>query len=69
MDATTGARRGVRAGSSTCAAGAELRCCCGSLLARVVAGGLELKCRRCKHATVLSAADVAQVLQGARPAP
>ena len=27
----------------------DLRCCCGSLVARWVAGGLELKCRRCKR--------------------
>lgn len=27
----------------------ELRCGCGSLLARVVAGVVELKCRRCKR--------------------
>jgi phage FluMu protein Com len=26
-----------------------LRCACGSLLARYVAGRLELKCRRCKR--------------------
>ena len=28
---------------------ADCRCLCGSLLARVVAGGVELKCRRCKR--------------------
>ena len=33
--------------------GAELRCDCGSLLARRVAGGVELKCRRCKRTVVL----------------
>jgi hypothetical protein len=27
----------------------DLRCGCGSLLARVVAGAVELKCRRCKR--------------------
>lgn len=26
----------------------DVRCGCGSLLARVVGGGVELKCRRCK---------------------
>ncbi len=26
----------------------DLRCGCGSLLARLVAGAVELKCRRCK---------------------
>lgn len=31
----------------------ELRCLCGSLLARLVAGGVELKCRRCKRTIVI----------------
>lgn len=30
-------------------AGEELRCACGSLLARYVDGRVELKCRRCKR--------------------
>jgi len=29
--------------------GDELRCQCGSLLARVTSKGIELKCRRCKR--------------------
>ncbi|MEO8179871.1 MAG: hypothetical protein ABI895_13645 [Deltaproteobacteria bacterium] len=29
------------------------RCSCGSLLARLVAGGVELKCRRCKRIVLL----------------
>jgi hypothetical protein len=33
--------------------GRELRCDCGSLLARRVEGGVELKCRRCKRTVVL----------------
>jgi len=32
---------------------ADVRCDCGSLLARRVAGGVELKCRRCKRTVVL----------------
>jgi len=32
-----------------CAGQGELRCGCGSLLARVVGGEVELKCRRCKR--------------------
>jgi phage FluMu protein Com len=32
----------------------ELRCGCGSLLARLVGEGVELKCRRCKRTLVLS---------------
>jgi phage FluMu protein Com len=30
-----------------------LRCMCGALLARWVAAGLELKCRRCKRTTLI----------------
>jgi hypothetical protein len=37
-----------------------LRCACGSLLARYVAGKIELKCRRCKR-TVLVPLDGAEV--------
>ncbi len=36
--------------AARCAPGqADCRCLCGSLLARVVPGGVELKCRRCKR--------------------
>lgn len=31
-----------------------VRCACGSLLARYVAGQIELKCRRCKRTVMLS---------------
>ncbi|RKG99280.1 hypothetical protein D7Y13_10090 [Corallococcus praedator] len=31
----------------------ELRCMCGSLLARLVPGGVELKCRRCHRTQVV----------------
>ncbi len=34
-----------------------LRCHCGSLLARLVPGGVEVKCRRCKR-TIVIALDV-----------
>jgi len=34
------------------------RCTCGSLLARLVPGGVELKCRRCKRIAVLAFAEV-----------
>lgn len=33
--------------------GKVLRCACGSLLARHVSGGLELKCRRCKRTLIV----------------
>jgi hypothetical protein len=32
-----------------CSHGGELRCGCGSLLARMVGTAVELKCRRCKR--------------------
>jgi hypothetical protein len=32
-----------------CEGHGELRCGCGSLLARLVGGAVELKCRRCKR--------------------
>ncbi len=35
--------------SSDHGSGHELRCECGSLVAKVVCDGLELKCRRCKR--------------------
>ena len=32
-----------------CEGASDLRCGCGSLLARLVPGAVELKCRRCKR--------------------
>ena len=32
----------------------ECRCDCGSLLARLVPGGVEVKCRRCKRTQLLT---------------
>ncbi len=32
---------------------ADVRCACGSLIARLVPGGVELKCRRCKRTNVI----------------
>ena len=40
-------RRGLTMGCD------EMRCSCGNLLARLVADGVELKCRRCKRTVVL----------------
>lgn len=46
-----------RTASDSSGAAAEaacgLRCLCGSLLARYVPGGVELKCRRCKRTIVV----------------
>ena len=36
----------------------ECRCLCGSLLARLVEGGVELKCRRCKRALVVPLGEI-----------
>ncbi len=36
-------------GVKCCEGPGELRCGCGSLLAKVVPGAVELKCRRCKR--------------------
>jgi hypothetical protein len=47
-------------------AGADARCACGSLLARILPHGVELKCRRCRrHALVTLDASGAFVVQGA----
>ena len=50
-DADETACRCAVAGSS--AHNAEERCACGNLLARHVAGGVELKCRRCKRTVIV----------------
>lgn len=31
----------------------DVRCGCGALLARVVEGGVEIKCRRCKRVVIV----------------
>ena len=47
-------RRPAAEGSDAAAeAACGLRCLCGSLLARYVPGGVELKCRRCKRTIVV----------------
>jgi hypothetical protein len=33
---------------------AECRCLCGSLVARIVAEGVELKCKRCKRVLIVA---------------
>ena len=35
----------------------ELRCHCGSLMARVTTAGIELKCRRCKRVVLVPAPE------------
>lgn len=38
----------------------ECRCLCGSLVARLVSGGVELKCRRCKRTVLVPLIDLAR---------
>jgi hypothetical protein len=40
--------------------GGEVRCLCGSLLARLVPEGVELKCRRCKRTAIVPLASIEQ---------
>jgi hypothetical protein len=52
--------------------GDEVRCGCGSLLARVVDGAVELKCRRCKRVWRLAVGATAtpagwRLLEGGAP--
>lgn len=43
----------------------EIRCGCGSLLARRLPSGLELKCRRCRrHISITLAADGSLLVAG-----
>lgn len=53
------------------AAESDCRCLCGSLLARVVEGGVELKCRRCKRTVFVpvpeSGSGGFRPVQAARP--
>jgi len=51
----------------------DCRCLCGSLLARVVDGGVELKCRRCKRTLLVpfeaSGAKVSTAADPVEPIP
>ena len=52
-------------------AGDQCRCHCGSMLARVVAQGLELKCRKCKSLVLITHDELVEMYQrlGLRPSP
>lgn len=39
----------------------ELRCGCGSLIARLVRDGVEIKCRRCKSIRIIPVATAREV--------
>jgi len=43
--------------SATAPHPSDCRCACGSLLARLVTGGVELKCRRCKRTLFVPLAE------------
>jgi hypothetical protein len=47
----------------------DCRCLCGSLLARVVDGGVELKCRRCKRTVLVPLAERVGTRSEVGPAP
>jgi len=46
---------------------ADCRCLCGCLMARIVAGGVELKCRRCKRTLLVPLQEPARPLDAAVP--
>ena len=45
----------------------DVRCDCGSLMARLTPHGIELKCRRCKNIVVLPASGVRRDWVALRP--
>jgi phage FluMu protein Com len=47
----------------------EVRCGCGSLLARVVGAEVELKCRRCKHVWRIALGTAGDAELAPRPPP
>ena len=46
-------RAAHRDACDACCEGEALRCACGSLVARHVSDGIELKCRRCKRIVII----------------
>ena len=53
MDQENLATSSARHSAEPAADAQDVRCCCGSLLAKLVDGGVELKCRRCKRIIVV----------------
>jgi hypothetical protein len=47
----------------------DLRCACGSLMARLTAAGIEIKCRRCGRLTTLVLAEHERIALAARVRP
>ncbi len=52
--------------SSPESAECDVRCMCGSLLARLVPGGVELKCRRCHRIQLVPLEAPSAQVQGAK---
>ena len=48
----------TKAPISECGQNGETRCKCGQLIAKVVGGGLELKCKRCKRIVIIPFASI-----------
>jgi hypothetical protein len=57
----------ARATLKACTPSADCRCLCGSLMARIVAGGVELKCRRCKRTLLVPLQEHARPLEAPGP--
>ena len=53
-------RRVECCGGDRAGAASDCRCLCGSLLARVIEQGVELKCRRCKRTLLVPLASESQ---------
>ena len=51
------------------AEGDQCRCACGSLLARVVREGLELKCRKCKSLVLITHEELIEMYRELNPPP
>jgi hypothetical protein len=64
MTRPTTASRRQASGNEGGPEASELRCECGNLLARWVAGGVEIKCRRCKRRVVLPVAAIGRAPPG-----
>ena len=47
----------------------QCRCACGSMLARVVREGLELKCRKCKSLVLITHEELVRMYQEQKFAP
>ena len=57
----------ARATLKTCVASADCRCLCGCLVARIIASGVELKCRRCKRTLLVPLQEHARAVDASTP--